>query len=161
MPLRASPVLLIGSLLLGLGLACGGDGGGKDLDTGYSDNTGGGGNGGGGGDADCASTASDIPQDVKDAIATTCDVAVNCGAWTCDACVTTFEDSFRSLDKYSQATYADALLCLSTIECDDWMVGDFSDCTGNSCGGIWCGSDSSICADKGCGSCGYDGYCGY
>lgn len=150
------PLLVAAPVCLLLALACGGSGDtGKDpstdgSETGFTPT----------GDADCESTATDLPQDLKDAIATTCSAAVACGAWTCSACISTFEESSRGQTSYVQATYPESVLCLSTVSCEEWLAEDFSECTGDQCGGIWCGSDSSVCSAKGCGTCQYDGYCG-
>ena len=110
-------------------------------------------------DADCSSTASGVDATTRDWIEATCEVEVNCGVTSCESCVASYEESYLASDTYVQEQYASALECLEQLTCTEWQNEDYSRCTGDSCGGIYCGSDDSVCSSSGCGYCGADGYC--
>lgn len=151
---RPLPPLLLGFLLLSL--ACAGEEG----PDGTSDGTTTTGATSENADGDCVSTDPDVAADVQEAIGITCTHFVACGSSpSCASCVGEFEAAYLDDTTYIQAEWAESVLCFSTLSCKDLLVGDYSECTGNQCGGIYCGGDDSVCAEQGCGTCGYDGYC--
>ncbi len=150
------PLPLVVCVLAVLSLACGADGTTdpgtyptSETTPGYENE-----------DNDCVSTGADVAADVQDAIGITCSHFVACGtSSSCASCVNEFESAYLDDTSYVQAEWAESVLCFSTLACEDLAVGDYSECTGNSCGGIYCGSDDSVCSSAGCGTCGGDGYC--